>query len=252
MRGDSPSNSKNMDFSMQQENNSHSSRRKYFVLNHKSAFASFLAILARIIMKTNKQDIYHLLNKLFVSNENWVELVKIFTNGLFVELFEKVFSNNNENEGKNQEDNIINYINNDREYSNEIISLFINCQKVLFYYKSLLIMSKNIIIKEKLDQKQRNVKSEKKKLWKNIIRRILHNMIFLIKPHNGLLSKYIELSSNLNSVIISLKDNENLNKNNQIQFNFYKEIFQLLTMIFSFSSKFSCLNNEEIVSFYIK
>jgi len=222
------------------------------VLKYKDFFGIYLQIISRIILKAKKIDIYNLMNKLFVSNELFNELVRLYTTNIFNDLFQIIFDESKSPEipkenNKDNQDESSYYLNN--KISKKNAHSFINCQRVLFYYKVVCIMCKNIIEKEKL-QKANKEKNEQKKEWKTIIRKILCNMVYLVRPSNGLLVKYLNMSTDINSSLIS--HNEEESPDFIIKYNLLKEIYQFICMIFSFDDGFSCFLGDDISSFYIR
>jgi len=219
------------------------------ILKYKDFFGIYLQIIARIILKSKKIDVYNLMNKLFVSNDLFNELVRLYTTNIFNDLFQ-IFVEEIKSTGMGKDDaqdESSYFLNN--KISKKNVLLFINCQRTLFYYKSVLIMCKNIIEKEKL-QNINKEKTEQKKEWKTIIRKILNNMLYLIKPANGLLAKYLNMSNDINSSLISYNEDDSPGFN--IKYNLLKEIYQFICFIFSFDESFSCFLTDEISSFYIR
>lgn len=71
-----------------------------FVFKQKGLFTSYLAVLGELITRSPKLEIFHLLNDIFVSNENWNEIIKLFTTSIFTEIInvcEKVGESNDIN-----------------------------------------------------------------------------------------------------------------------------------------------------------
>lgn len=221
------------------------------ILKYKEFFGIYLQILARIILKAKKIDVYNLMNKLFVSNDLFNELLRIYTTNIFNELFEILLNETNithENpKEKNVQDESSYFIN--ENISKKQSMLFINCHRVLFYYKVVCIMCKNVIEKEKL-QKTNKEKTDQKKEWKSIIRKIFINMLYLIKPSNGILPKYLNISSEINSFLISQKEEDS--PSFIIKYNILKEVYQFICLAFSFDETFSCFLTDDISSFYIR
>ena len=221
------------------------------VLKYKDFFGIYLQILARIILKAKKIDVYNLMNKLFVSSDLFNELVRLYTNNIFNDMFQIILEENKSpgmpTDKKDMQDDSSYFLNN--KISKKNVLTFINCQRVLFYYKVVCIMCKNIIEKEKL-QKVNKEKTEQKKEWKSIIRKILSNMLYLIRPSNGLLVKYLNAATDINSSLISHTEEES--PSFIVKYNLMKEIYQFICIIFSFDDGFSCFLSEDISSFYIR
>lgn len=249
-----PENNNAFTFNNNQQNATNTNINLHYplILKYKDFFGVYLQILARIILKAKKIDVYNLMNKLFVSNELFNELLRIYTTNIFNELFQiflddtsnKMQDNIKEKEIQDESSYFIN-----EKVSKKNALLFINCHRVLFYYKVVCIMCKNVIEKEKL-QKDNKDKSDQKKEWKSIIRKIFMNMLYLIKPSNGMLSRYLNMSSEINSFLIS--HNQEESPSFIIKFNLLKEIYQLICIVFSFDETFSCFLNDDISSFYIR
>lgn len=209
------------------------------ILKYPDCFGVYLQIIARIILKAKKFDVYNLMNKIFVSNEVWNDLLKIYCNHMFNELL-KI------NEKENDENHENSFLN-----KTDSTSIYLNCQRIMFYYKSICIMCQNIIHKESTEKKETH-DEEKKNEWKNIIRKILQSMQYLIRcgANSGLIPRFLNLNVQMNSLIISPEIEES--PDSIIKFNLFKEIFQFVNMIFSFNEHFSCFLNDEISSFYIR
>lgn len=209
------------------------------ILKYPDCFGVYLQIIARIILKARKFDVYNLMNKLYISNEVWNDLLKIYCNYMFNELL-KI----NEKENSECQENL--FLN-----KTDSSSVYLNCQRIMFYYKSICVMCQNIIHKESTE-KNDNQDEDKKNEWKNIIRKILQSMQYLIRcgTNSGLIPRFLNLNVQMNSLIISPETEES--PEFIIKFNLFKEIFQFVNMIFSFNEHFSCFLNDEISSFYIR
>lgn len=163
-----------------------------FVLRHREMFSLYLMVLARIVLKSPRNEIYKLLNQIFFNNEIWKDLVKMYTQHIFNE----VLANCDEvamtvtgmgvgSVGRS-------------EFSNDVVNLYLSAQRLLFYFKSILIMCQNLIFKEKLNEK----KTDKSKEWKYFVRKVFQEFLYLVKPGHGLFAKYLNVNSVLNSMII--------------------------------------------------
>ena len=204
-----------------------------FIFQHRSLFSSYLGIITQLIVNSPKIDLFNLWNDIYVSNDSWNEVVKIYTSTIFQE---------------------INMICDKTSDSNDItldktsIYNFLDGKKVVEYYNAILTMCNHIIFKEKLNT---GSKDSSKKKWKNVIRKILQNMTYLVKPNIGLLAEYIQTNNNLNSLLISSKTEASSNYN-LIRYQLYKSICEFLRKLFSFNSRFSCFLTEDIAAFYIR
>lgn len=204
-----------------------------FIFRQRELFFSYLGIITKLIYRTPKLDMYTLLNEVYISNESWSELVKLFA----VSTFREITTICDRFEDSNQ-----------ATIDKEQILLFSNAKKILDYYTSVLVMCNITIHKEKLHA---SPSDPSKKKWKNIIRKILQSMMYLVKPNNGLLTSYISINTNINSLIINPKI-QSLSNYNLIRIHLFKCIFDMLRKIFSFTSRFSCFLGDEISTFYIR
>ena len=75
-------------------------------------------------------------------------------------------------------------------------------------------------------------------------------MLYLVRPSNGLLVKYLNMSSEINSTLINYNEDES--PSFIIKYNLLKEIYQFICFIFSFNDGFSCFLTDDISSFYIR
>lgn len=220
------------------------------ILKYRDFFGIYLQIIARIILKAKKIDVYNLMNKLFVSNELFIELLRIYTTNIFTDLFQIFIDENKSAELLKVNEDESSYMFN-QKMSKKNAGLFINCQRVLFYYRTVCIMCKSIIEKEKLQKNNKEKeRTDQKKEWKTIIRKIFHNMLYLIRPSNGILVKYLNITNDIHSYLISY--NEGDSPAFTIKYNLLKEIYHFICMIFSFDETFSCFLSDEIASFYIR
>jgi len=204
-----------------------------FVYKHKELFITYLSILSKLITGTNKTEVYALMNEVFVSNSKWTKLVKLFTVSIFKEIMllcEKVGENNA------------------TSLSKEHTNLFIYAKKILNYYTSILIMCNTMNSTENL-QAVSNDPSKKK--MRNVIRRALEKMMFLVKPHKGLLSKYVAFNAGINSLIIN-PNIQSLSNYNLLRINLYSAIYDFMRKAFSFPDKLSCFLTDELSTFYIR
>lgn len=110
------------------------------------------------------------------------------------------------------------------------------------------MICQNIIVKEKLNE---NRVHEKTKEWKNFIRKVFQDSLYLFRANSGLLAKYLTANLVLNSIVIQPQD-ARLPTVVMLRVNLMREVFQLLSLAFSFSSNYSCLLSEETASFYLK
>ncbi|KAL4475130.1 hypothetical protein ABPG74_001826 [Tetrahymena malaccensis] len=244
-----------------------------FVMKHKEIFGNYISIISRIMIKAPRNEMYKLLNQIYFKNENWKELIKMYSVGIFNEIiaFCSEIAPNNKNDGNKQseKENSSNTTNpqpqksknesatnnqktsqNQNHYhlQQEHINLFICAQKLLLYFKSSLIMCQNMIFRERLNEK----KTEKSKEYKQFIRQLLQEMLFLIRPTNGIFYKYLTSNSEINSVIIQNNAKTKLPMSTVLRINLYKQILEFLGLAFGFCSNYSCLLNEDISSFYLK
>ena len=184
-----------------------------FIFKHRDLFTSYLSIISHLIIKAPKMELYYLLNDTFISNDTWSEIVKLFTTSIFGEIIplcDRVGENNEVHLEKEQ------------------IEYFVQIKRIIKYYSAILVMCNNIAFKEKLYSSTKESSSSKdssKKRWKETIRKILQNMMYLIKPSTGLLANFLTMNSNINSVIIN-PNIQVLSNYNMVRFNLFKTIFE--------------------------
>lgn len=112
-------------------------------------FASYLSVLAKLMTKAPRNEMYKLLNSIFLKNESWKETVRVFANRLFSEIFsfcsEEYAQHSfwqttpSPNPLHMQPGSSSNQAGNTR-VSDEIIELFSCGQKALEYWKAALVM----------------------------------------------------------------------------------------------------------------
>jgi hypothetical protein len=54
-----------------------------FVLRHKGLFSLYLSCLARLLLKSPRNEVYRLFNQIYFRSEQWRELVRLYTAGVF-------------------------------------------------------------------------------------------------------------------------------------------------------------------------
>ena len=213
-----------------------------FIIKEKDSFGLFLSIIATVLMKVKKTEAHQLIFKLFINNDNWNEVVRLYVTGVFSRLFAVI----DEGETKNLE-----------VYTEESAKLFVNCQKILNYYKAVSIAIQTIISKEKLvegwDSKSASAinKDENKKEWRENIRRTFQNLVYLVRPNSGVFDQYLSVNKSLSASLIS-NSAEEFPKTFFIRFNLFKEVYQCITMLFSFDSSLSCLLQDDIACYYLR
>lgn len=218
-----------------------------FIFRQRKLFSAYLGIISRLILRSPKTDVFTLLNGIFISNESWLEVLKLYVGGVFFELAGLIERSEQASASANQNTQNLNS-NPEFEFDKDKISLFIEAKQILEYYNAVLYMCQWIIFKEKLNNA---TKDPSKKKWKNIIRKILQNLMYLIKPNIGIFSEYLVNNSNLNSLLISSQSGA-LNNFNLLRIRLLKSIVELATKIFGFNARFSCFLTEEIAGFYIR
>ena len=204
-----------------------------FIYKQKELYMTYVGIVTKLILRAPKLDIYNLLNDVYTNNENWMELIKLFTVSIFREIMaicERIGESN------------------DVPLEKEQIHLFLHAKKILEYYTSVLVMCNTIIFKEKLNT---NASDPAKKKWKNVLRRILHSMLYLVKAQNGILAKFLSYNTNVNSIIINPKI-QSLSNYNLVRIHLFGAVYDFLRKIFSFPARFSCFLTDEISTFYIR
>ena len=204
-----------------------------FAYKHKALFMSYLGIISQLIVRSPKMDLYALFYDVYASNEGWAELVKLFTTSIFREIMVICDRHGDSNEVHLEKDQV---------------HLFIYAKKAIEYYTSILVMCYTTIFKENLNSSLGDPAKKKKK---NGLRKLLQSMLYLLKPSGGLLSNYISMNTNINSVIISTRI-QSLSNYNSVRLNLFKAIYDFLKKAFSFNARFSCFLTDEIATFYIR
>lgn len=209
-----------------------------FIFRHRKLFSSYLGIISRLILRAPKTDVFTLLNEIYASNENWLEVLKLYVGGVFYEIAGLIERSDEE------------YAQTPAEFDIEKdkIALFAEARQILEYYNAVLYMCSWIIFKEKLNTA---TKDPSKKRWKNVIRKIFQNLMYLIKPNIGIFSEYLVSNSSMNSLIISHQLGP-LNNLNLLRIRLYKSVLEFTTKVFSFNARFSCFLTEEIAGSYIR
>ena len=215
-----------------------------FIFRQRKLFSAYLGIISRLILRSPKTDVFTLLNGIFISNDSWLEVLKLYVGGVFFELAGLI----ERTDGASPNLNSPNPNTTEFDFDKDKISLFVEAKQILEYYNAVLYMCSWIIFKEKLNNA---TKDPSKKKWKNIIRKILQNLMYLIKPNIGILSEYLVNNSNLNSLLISSQTGP-LTNFTLLKIRLLKSIVELATKVFGFNARFSCFLTEEIAGFYIR
>ena len=217
-----------------------------FIFKQKALFMSYLGITSKLIARAPKMELLTLFNNVYVGNESWVEIVRLFAVSTFqeVQLLNEKYGDSNEA-----------HLNKDQIHS------FIYAKKILEYYTSNLVMCNTIIFEGKLGSSSGDSAKEKQK---KEVKKILQSMVYLVKPSNGILTNYIKSNTNLNSLIIDTGI-KSLSNYSLLRLNLFKAIFEFLKKIFSINIRFNHSENdkpglnedvsilsEEISNFYIR
>jgi hypothetical protein len=124
--------------------------------------------------------------------------------------------------------------------------LFLTAKYALDFFKSQLLFCKKLIYQEKLYERD-SKGNESKKHWKSIVREILKIVAKMIEPNKGILCRFLNGNSVLNTVLAkhihidTLQKDHKLALNLNLRFNIYYTIFDFLMVAFSFPRQFSFL-----------
>lgn len=231
---------------------------------HKKSFCHCLEIISQMAIRSKIDKVFEALCEIFFLEEGFGYMVELSARFLF----SKISDICKEQEQSIEESGLLQ--NNDDPPPNHRMRsppvhefkaaelVFFQCAKqAIEYYKSQVIMCKRVVEELKLNDREMK-QSDLKKKWKSKIRRIFSSINSMINPKNGILMTLISSSSSLIAKLSkmyrleSIKENEELAYNINIQFNLYCAILELIRISFSLDPKWTGILTEENASHYIR
>ena len=172
-------------------------------------FSSFLNVLTQFLKQCQTPEAYKLLCDVFVSNNPWIETIKIFSH--------KVLGDTVRNEARS----------------------------LLKYLNSVSVFCRKIVNEFNLDSKNSELLANEKN-WKEIVRRVLSTLNWLIVPVSGLIPRFLHKCSPETKPIDvkSTSPPRNLH--------IIRAALELLINFYWFSSRFHIMRSEKYALFYIR